>query len=197
MNFIDTKSLERALDVYGAITNHEHVAPLMSPSDFISDMFSVFIPPEISREMNYEDQCVALKELARKHDNDVIEYHKKACRCYYEITNHQKFSENPELQMTGVELLIDPHMVDETGVINDDDSKNNFIAYWVEFLVPFKINWDNESSKWHYPEGKVVDLMHDYKLDCGGSSWEEAIITAHELFIAEYGEFVDVYAEAK
>ena len=33
MNFIDTKSLERALDVYGAITNHEHVAPLMSPSD--------------------------------------------------------------------------------------------------------------------------------------------------------------------
>lgn len=104
----------------------------------------------------------------------------------WELRNHHKFLfAEPEKQ---IEILIDPHLIcKKTNQIENDASLNDTLQYWVEVLIPYKIDWDKPCSQYHYPAGQKFGLMHDTDLDCGGYTYEEAIMKAHALMTKKYG----------
>lgn len=104
----------------------------------------------------------------------------------YELKNHHAFL---FAYPKGITVIIDPHLICKaTNKIEDDESLNDTMQYWVEVIVPQKIDWKNdESAKWAYPEGQEFCDAHDIDLDCGGFSYEEVIINAHALMTKKYG----------
>lgn len=103
----------------------------------------------------------------------------------YLLRNHHHFMNSSKYE---IEVLIDPHLICKaTDQVESDQSLNDTLQYWVEVLIPVKINWDDETSKYAYPEGQVYTLAHDIDLDCGGYTYEEAILNAYELMIKKYG----------
>ncbi len=65
----------------------------------------------------------------------------------------------------------------ETDSIDDERSKNTKVRVWLE------------SGKWLYPEDCHEDGMaqHDYRLDCGGDTFEEALKELYKKVYAYYG----------
>lgn len=103
----------------------------------------------------------------------------------WELRNHHKFVEASVEEH--IHVLIDPHLICKaTNCIEADESLNDTLQYWVEVLIPYKID-RSTSDAYHYPEGKKFGLMHDTDLDCGGYTYEEAILKAHELMTKKYG----------
>lgn len=105
----------------------------------------------------------------------------------WELKNHHKFLfAYPEETII---VLIDPHLIcKKTNRIEDDASSNDTLQYWVEVLVPFEIDWSREDSHYAYVKGRKFALAHDIDLDCGGYTYEEAIIKAHKLMTKKYGQ---------
>lgn len=104
---------------------------------------------------------------------------------WHKIHYHHKFA-NSKL---GISLLIDPVMVNpETKRIEDDRSTNTELNYWIEFLVAQPIT---EAHRIHYGARTYEAQYHDYELDCGGVTYEEAIRKAYQNFINKYGETTD------
>ena len=104
---------------------------------------------------------------------------------WYKIHNHHKFVNS----ILGVSLLIGPVMVNPaTKRIEDDRSTNTELNYWIEFLVPQPIT---EANRIHYGARTYEAQHHDYELDCGGVTHEEAIRKAYHNFINKYGETND------
>lgn len=76
------------------------------------------------------------------------------------------------------------------GHVDKDKSKNKFVECWLEFgPVEYgymsnrpdpKTNWDMESFEQNF---------HDYKLDCGGSSYDVALIQLAKNVRREYGDY--------
>jgi len=74
--------------------------------------------------------------------------------------------------------------------VNKDKSKNKSVACWLEFgPVEYgymsnypdpKTNWDMESFEQHF---------HDYKLDCGGPTFDVALIMLAKKVRKEYGDY--------
>lgn len=68
-------------------------------------------------------------------------------------------------------LDIDVQKIDpQTNQIEDDESRNTHTEVWLELGVQYQPDesW-NEGKEWYYNS-------HDSDLDCGGSTFEEAII---------------------
>lgn len=104
----------------------------------------------------------------------------------FELRNHHKFIISFKER---IEILIDPHLVcPKTNRIEDDQTKNTKLQYWVEILIPFKLDWNKEDTKYHYSPGTEYAHMHDWKLDCGGDTYELAILKAHRLMTKKYGK---------
>lgn len=77
--------------------------------------------------------------------------------------------------------------VDETGVINDDRTLNTNIECWLE-LGPMK--W---TSKECWEEGwsdrPYLQPVHDIRLDCGGKTFDEALVKLARLLKKYYGDY--------
>ena len=100
----------------------------------------------------------------------------------YEIENHPYFAEFINDRPT---IIIDPIMVNSKTLEKDnDDINNDLLVFWVEVLIPVKIN---ENDRYHYSYRKDVTLSHDTDLDCSGSSYEESIKTVWTKFCDIYG----------
>lgn len=99
-----------------------------------------------------------------------------ACECYYWVRDH------PKLQFEGCcepWIEITPHMVDPTTkCVEDSPEKNTEMVFWVECGAYV---WC-EYSKSPVPS-------HDWELDCGGSSWEVAVIELGKLVLAKHGDY--------
>ena len=65
----------------------------------------------------------------------------------------------------------------DTRCIDDDFSKNTFTQVWLECSV---YDSDLDAS---FP------LAHDYELDCGGDSFEDALVKLAELVLEKYGDY--------
>jgi hypothetical protein len=75
---------------------------------------------------------------------------------------------------------------DETGHINDDCSKNTNIECWLEFG---QVSWGyyyNEQAK-REKARCVLQNYHDYELDAGGSTFDEALIELANNALKKYG----------
>lgn len=104
--------------------------------------------------------------------------------------SHPYFDTNKELQYRHPQYIIDPHMVNDVGEIDSDESKNVNLHYWVEVLVPYVLDKDQECYIYHYgSKDKIpdVDYMHDWSLDCGGSSYENAIEAVYHEVCKKFG----------
>ena len=83
-------------------------------------------------------------------------------------------------------LYIEIAKVDpETRRIEDDQSRNTKIEFWLEG-GPFVKDDDVGVIK-----------SHDYELDCGGDTFEEAIIKYAALVRKHYGNRTNFYGEKK
>lgn len=104
----------------------------------------------------------------------------------YELRNHHKFAK--EILYKQIEIIIDPHLICKaTNQIENDESLNDTLQYWIEVLIPYEIDWSLPDSKYHYQSHSTHGLMHDSDLDCGGYTYEEAITEAHRLMCEKYG----------
>jgi len=73
--------------------------------------------------------------------------------------------------------------VDETGRVNDDRSKNVNVECWLE-LGPeeydYPADWYDETDRMEY---------HDPDLDCGGPTFDAALIELARLVLEHYGDY--------
>jgi hypothetical protein len=81
----------------------------------------------------------------------------------------------------------------KTGVIDDDPSKNTRVEIWLE-VGPWGDPASEELSKiWgDIPPDHPIShgiATHDYELDCGGATYEEAIIKMATLVKEHYGTY--------
>lgn len=102
---------------------------------------------------------------------------------YYWIIDHPKLSNKYGTQPT-IELT--PHMVNPLNdTIEQDRNLNTKQQWWVEVNVA---NPDFEPDA-VFPDDKSFKHSHDWELDCGGDTAEEAIDTLHSLVIEHYGDY--------
>ncbi|SOK58401.1 hypothetical protein [Yersinia phage fHe-Yen9-04] len=97
------------------------------------------------------------------------------CEKYYWITEHPKIVEFADSAM----IEVTPHMVcPETNQIETLEILNTKLQFWVEFMIP------------HFDEQfKVYGHAHDWELDCGGDTWEEAIDNLYQKVLEKYGNY--------
>lgn len=78
--------------------------------------------------------------------------------------------------------------VDKRGRINKDESQNQFTACWLEFgQVVYAHHGDGE--KWRGTERAYKMHYHDIDLDCGGATFDAALIKLAKLVMKKYGDF--------
>lgn len=69
--------------------------------------------------------------------------------------------------------------------IDGDNKKNTLVQVWIEtgeWVMPEDMP---EEDRWTIPETGIQN--HDYELDCGGDTFEEAIIELAKLVKQKYG----------
>jgi hypothetical protein len=81
--------------------------------------------------------------------------------------------------------------VDKKNVVNDKKSKNVHDRVWLETGAPeYGYHWDGQA---------VSELLwtHDYRLDCGGRTFDEALVELANLVLKFHGDYVNDNDEHK
>ena len=102
-----------------------------------------------------------------------------ACEAYWWVYHH------PELQNLGSSpwIEITPHKVnpslltDGHATVDDDPNNNTTVEFWVEAGI-----------MGYYPEVGWY-RSNDYELECGGWTWEEAVLNLAQLVLNKYGSY--------
>lgn len=107
--------------------------------------------------------------------------------------------------------------VDETGTINDDKTKNRYTEVWLEFgPIYWTSDHERECNEYRIKEAEehgwskpwqtdltnpdlYVDITHshDYHLDCGAPTYDEALVKLANLVLKHYGDYEDDEDEVK
>lgn len=97
---------------------------------------------------------------------------------YYWVMNHPALCE-PNGTFSGqVEIEIVPTMVNpDTKEYDEDEERNTEFAWWIEVNHPCVI------------EGCGVVSAHNWELDCGGTTPEEAIMVLYKNVLEKYGDY--------
>lgn len=98
--------------------------------------------------------------------------------CYWWIYSHPKLIfdgfANPWIDIT-------PHKVcPQTRSIQENSEANTHIEFWVEC---------GSHTWWDYASNKELVSTHDWELDCGGDTWEEAVLNLGNLVLNKYGDY--------
>jgi hypothetical protein len=96
--------------------------------------------------------------------------------------DHEVLDKNKEWRFSrfNTELDIDVQKVNPlTDKIDDDENKNTHIEIWLE-CGPYELYEDYPGGPKRYCHG------HDIKLDCGGATFEEAIVNLANLVEKNY-----------
>ena len=95
---------------------------------------------------------------------------------YYWIVNHPLNRNLSNHIISANEIDVLPSLVDpEIGEVNlDDDTKNTKVEYWVELSY---LDLDEDI------------MCHDYRFDCGGDSYEEAVEALFQLVYDKFGDY--------
>lgn len=105
-----------------------------------------------------------------------------ACDAYWWIYDHPKLVYKGYVHPT---IEITPHMVNpclgEEGEVDLENPENNIrLRFWVELM--YHENMQITDDLWEEAS------CHDWELDCGGWSWEEAVFNLAQLVLDKYGE---------
>ena len=95
---------------------------------------------------------------------------------YYWIVNHPLNRNLSNHIISANEIDVLPSLVDpEIGEVNlDDDTKNTKVEYWVELSY---LDLDEDI------------MCHDYRFDCGGDSYGEAVEALFQLVYDKFGDY--------
>lgn len=100
---------------------------------------------------------------------------------YYWITQHPKyvpFGRDAVIEIT-------PHMVcPETRHIEELEIMNTKLEFWVELAIPITDEYHGDCE------------MHDWELDCGGDTWEEAVENLYQRVLKKYGDYTEADLDA-
>ena len=103
-----------------------------------------------------------------------------ACEAYWWIYSHPKLTFD-EVYHPWVDIT--PHMVnpdlieDSCAMIDTDPAKNTKMEFWVEC---------GSYTRWE--DGTPIPT-HDWELDCGGWTWEEAVLNLAQRVLEKYGDY--------
>lgn len=93
---------------------------------------------------------------------------------YWNILEHPALN----FKYKGPEIEIEPHTIcKSSGKIESYQELNTTMQLWIEVRIPQQSD-DNESD---------YIMVHDYELDCGGFTYEEAIDNLYNLVMERYG----------
>lgn len=99
------------------------------------------------------------------------------CEKYYWIMQHPKFVPFGEDAI----IEITPHMVcPETNHVEKLEALNTKLQFWVELMIPY---FDEQLNQHCH--------SHDWEMDCGGDTWEEAVQKLYELVLQKYGDYTE------
>ena len=102
---------------------------------------------------------------------------KKAYKAFWWLEeNHEWVMNNLDISLMKVNPL--------TNKIDDDKSKNTKYEYWLE------------TGPWVEDEDFGMIAAHDYQLDCGGDTFEEAVCFLAKNVESVYGKKTDIYGKA-
>jgi hypothetical protein len=82
-------------------------------------------------------------------------------------------------------LTIGYMKVDATGYVNDVRSMNIVVDVWLEF-GPESYDYDGEGF-----DETTLQNGHDWELDCGGPTFDEALVKLANKVLAKYGDYVE------
>ena len=102
---------------------------------------------------------------------------------YYWVIDHpkltNKYGTQPVIELT-------PHMVNpDNNTIMDDVTLNTKSQWWIEVNVA---NIDFNPKSVPFSENSH-EYMHDWNLDCGGNSAEDAVDMLYQLVLEHYGGY--------
>lgn len=101
---------------------------------------------------------------------------------YWWIMGHPKFING---DMVPPRIDIEPHDVCPiTNRIESFKALNTKTQFWVEFISPMYIEQDDEWVQ-----------AHDYELDCGGDTYDEAIDELYKNVLNTYGDYTQQEAD--
>lgn len=110
---------------------------------------------------------------------------------WYFIALHPMNNGYKGWEMSMYDLDIHIAKVDpETRIVTDDPERNTHIEVWLEF-GPYEY-MDSKDDPELYKDVKEYDRWrrtHDPRLDCGGDTFEEAIIKLAHLVKEHYGDY--------
>jgi len=122
-----------------------------------------------------------LKKLSIENKLDTFTL-KNGQKLYYEIFDFKKHALNSNLDICYSK-------VDKTHKINKDLSLNNTIEVWLEF-GPYQ--WlAEESAEFGWPVSGCITSLHDIDLDCGGPTFDDALIILARLIKKKYGDYTE------
>lgn len=102
---------------------------------------------------------------------------------YYWITDHPTLN-NDWGSVVTIEMT--PHMVNpETNMIDTTLELNTKLQWWIEVMIANK----NFNPDVVFPHEDSLEYSHDWNLDCGGDTAEEAIDTLYFLVLHNYGDY--------
>lgn len=106
---------------------------------------------------------------------------KNACEAYWWIYNHPKLTFD-EVYHPWVDIthhMVNPDLIEDgCAVIDTDPTKNTKMEFWVE--CGSYTRWD---------EDNLPIPTYDYELDCGGWTWEEAVLNLAQKVLEKYGDY--------
>ena len=106
------------------------------------------------------------------------------------LRNHPKLCTSDGL-FYGIEHNLDIDVVlvnPDTEEIDPDDTKNTAVRIWLE-MAPAVYLCDLPEASEHPDWGRTLCGSHDIELDCGGASFEEAIMELVGLVKQHYGDY--------
>lgn len=103
-----------------------------------------------------------------------------ACDAYWWVYNHPKMLWK---ECSPPNIDITPHMVcPETNRIEDDPTLNTKMQFWVECGAYVDCDM--------YGDGVITVIpSHDWELDCGGWTWDEAVLNLAQLILERHGDY--------
>lgn len=108
---------------------------------------------------------------------------------YWWVYNHHKLMTLPGRYPM---IVIEPHMVNPiTNRIEGDYTLNTQIAYWIELFVvglTDEFKDDNIDNLWHITND-MTESCHEWELDCGGWTADEAIEKMYDNVLEKYGDY--------
>lgn len=141
-------------------------------------------------ELNDENTYKMIKTRLQSFYSEVDERRKVVDMWETLNWSHPYFMNSKELNFNHPQYLIEPKMVNDEGIRDNNESKNVNLVYWFEVLIPFNPDKTHQCNIIHYGGvDKIPQVAFQYESEFDGSAktYEKAIESIYDLVCTKYG----------